>query len=140
MTGILVVITLQSGESTTIPDRKGGPPVTDNGPVIEKLMASFVREGDFGTQIEENEWVFIYNHDVAGFNHRRVGMISEKLWDFQLRHFGIANVNFKWGAVDVKSEDLGEALLAARDRMNQTRRTPRMPGVDYADPRRVVNA
>ena len=137
MTGILVVITLQYGESPTIPDRKGGPPVTDNGPAIEKLMASFVREGDFGTQIGENEWVFIYNHDVAGFNHRRVGMISEKLWDFQLRHLGMANVNFKWGAVDVKSEDLGEALLAARDRMNQTRRTPKMPGAHHAAPRRV---
>ena len=67
-------------------------------------------------------------------------MISEKLWKFQLCQLGIANLNFKWGAVDVKSEDLGEALYAASDRMNQTRRTPKMAGVDHAAPRRVVNA
>ncbi len=140
MTGILFVITLQSRESPTIADRKGAVPGTDNGPAIKKLMASFVREGDFGTQIGGTEWVFIYNHDVAGFNQRRVGRISEKLWDFQLRHLGMANMNFKWGAVDVESENLGEAWQTARDRMNQTRRTPQMPGTDHAAPRRVVNA
>jgi len=97
-------------------------------------------EGDFGTRIAENEWIFIYNHDVAGFNQRRVGMISEKLWDFQLRHLGMANVRFKWGAVDVKSEGLGEAVQAARDRMNQTRRSRKLPGADQSSSRLVVNA
>ncbi len=103
-------------------------------------MKSFVREGDFGTRIGENGWVFIYNHDVAGFNQRRVGMISEKLWDFQLRHLGMADVNFKWGAVDVQSEGLAEAVEAARDRMNKTSRTRKLPGADQTSPRRVVNA
>ena len=140
LTGILFVITLQPSESGPILERKGTAPATDNGPAIEKLMASFVREGDFGTRIAENEWIFVYNHDVVGFNQRRVGMISEKLWDFQLRHLGMANVNFKWGAVDVKSEGLGDAVQAARDRMNQTRATRKLPGADQASPRRVVNA
>lgn len=140
MTGILFVITLQPSDAEPAPDRKGAIPPPDNGPAIEKLMASFVREGDFGTRIAENEWIFIYNHDVAGFNQRRVGMISEKLWDFQLRHLGMANVRFKWGAVDVKSEGLGEAVQAARDRMNQTRRSRKLPGADQTSSRRVVNA
>jgi hypothetical protein len=140
MTGILFVISLQPSEGITVPEGKGTPPPSDNGPAIEKLMTSFVREGDFGTRIAENEWVFIYTHDVIGFNQRRVGMIAEKLWDFQLRHLGMDNVNFKWGAVDVKSESLGEAVQAARDRMNQTRRSRKLPGADQTSTRRVVNA
>jgi len=140
MTGILFVITLQPGEGAAVPERKAAAPAPDTDPAIEKLMASFVREGDFGTRIAENEWIFIYNHDVATFNQRRVGMISEKLWDFQLRHLGMANVNFKWGAIDVKSEGLAEAVQAARDHMNQTRRARKLPGADQAAARRVVNA
>ena len=140
MTGILFVITLQPNEGSPVVDRKNEASLTDSGPAVEKLMASFVREGDFGTRTTENEWIFVYNHDVSGFNQRRVGMISEKLWDFQLRHLGMANVNFKWGAVDVKSEGLGEAVQAARDRMNQTRRSRKLPGADHAAPRRAVNA
>jgi len=141
MTGILFIINLQPSEPPPAPDRKGAAaPPPDNGPAIEKLMASFVREGDFGTRIAEYEWVFIYNHDVAGFNQRRVGMISEKLWDFQLRHLGMSDVRFKWGAVDVQSEKLSAALQAARDRMNQTRRVRKLPGADQAASRRVANA
>lgn len=140
MTGILFVITLQASDGVSVVDRKSALPATENAAAIDKLMASFVREGDFGARILENEWVFVYSHDVAGFNQRRVGMISEKLWDFQLRHLGMANVSFKWGAVDVKSEPLGEAVQAARDRMNQTRRARKLPGVDQPTPRRVVNA
>lgn len=140
MTGILILITLQSNESkSTLPQAKGGHASENTTPAIEKFMASFVREGDFGSHIAENEWVFIYSNDVAGFNQRRVGMISEKLWDFQLRHLGLANVNFKWGAIDVQSEPLIIALGAARDRMNQTNRARKLPGADRVASRRVVN-
>lgn len=139
MTGILFVISLQPSEKASSPGQKGSAAIDENGPAIDKLMASFVREGDFGTRISDTEWVFIYSNDVAGFNQRRVGLISEKLWDFQLRHLGMANVSFKWGAIDVQSEPLPAALEAARDRMNQTRRARKLPGADAASPRRVVN-
>jgi len=99
-----------------------------------------VREGDFGARIGDREWVFVYNHDAAGFNQRRVGMVSEKLWDFQLRQMGMANVTFKWGAVDVSAEPLGDALQAARDRMNQGRRARKLPAGEPVLPRRAVNA
>jgi hypothetical protein len=140
MTGILIVISLQPSENrSNLPQPKGTAVAENNAPAIDKFMASFVREGDFGTHISENQWVFIYSNDVAGFNQRRVGMISEKLWDFQLRHLGLANVNFKWGAIDVQSEPLSAALDAARDRMNQTNRARKLPGADRVAPRRVVN-
>ena len=140
MTGILILISLQSNESrSSVPQPKAENSHESTSPAIEKFMASFVREGDFGSHISENEWVFIYSNDVAGFNQRRVGMISEKLWDFQLRHLGLANVNFKWGAIDVQSEPLPTALGAARDRMNQTNRSRKLPGADRVASRRVVN-
>ena len=140
MTGILIVISLQPSENrSTLPQPKGAPAPENNSAAIDKFMASFVREGDFGSHISENQWVFIYSNDVAGFNQRRVGMISEKLWDFQLRHLGLANVSFKWGAIDVQSEPMAAALDAARDRMNQTNRARKLPGADSVAPRRVVN-
>jgi hypothetical protein len=135
LTGILFVIELRSGESAPVI----AEPMPDQAEAIDKLIASFVREGDFGSRIGENEWVFIYSHDAAGFNQRRIGMIPEKLWDFQLRHLGTANLTFKWGAVDVKSEPLGASLEAARARMNQTRRSRKLPGADVMAGRRVVN-
>ncbi len=140
MTGILIVISLQPSENrSTLPQPKGTQAPENNSAAIDKFMASFVREGDFGSHISENQWVFIYSNDVAGFNQRRVGMISEKLWDFQLRHLGLANVSFKWGAIDVQSEPMAAALDAARDRMNQTNRARKLPGADSVIPRRVVN-
>jgi hypothetical protein len=135
LTGILFVIELRAGEAAPAT----AEPMPDQAEAIDKLIASFVREGDFGSRIGENEWVFIYSHDAAGFNQRRIGMIPEKLWDFQLRHLGTANLTFKWGAVDVKSEPLEASLEAARARMNQTRRSRKLPGADAMAGRRVVN-
>ncbi|MBI2687543.1 MAG: hypothetical protein HYX27_14615 [Acidobacteria bacterium] len=127
--GIVIVIALQSNTEAAVEE--------ENIPGIDRLMTSFLREGEFGSRISATEWIFVYSHDAAGFNQRRVGMISEKLWDFQLRHLGMANVTFKWGAVDVKGEPLTAALNAARDRMNQGRKASRLHG---ADTRRAVNA
>lgn len=125
ITGLLVLITMQRIEADTVP-------------AIETLMASFVREGDFGTRIDGDDWVFIYDHDVSGFNRRRVGRIAEKLWDFQLRQLGMENVHFGWAAIDVKSEPLGEAVQAARERINQTTQPRKLPGAEQAEAQLTV--
>ena len=142
MSGILFTITLTKAEAVPGTDTaKKSKEIEDLTPALEKLMTSFVRGNDFGSRIGENEWVFVYSHDTTGFNQRRVGGISEKLWDFQLRHLGMSTVSFKWGAVEVQSERLADALEAARERMNQApRRRSKLPGSDYAGPRQVVNA
>jgi hypothetical protein len=142
MSGILFTITLTKAEAAPGADvAKKSKEIEDLTPALEKLMASFVRGNDFGSRIGENEWVFVYSYDTTGLNQRRVGGISEKLWDFQLRHLGMSTVSFKWGAVEVQSERLADALQAARERMNQApRRRSRLPGSDYTGPRQVVNA
>ncbi len=140
LSGILFIITAQGEDGAATSGQAAAESPDDSSASIEKLMSSFVREGDFGARIGDREWVFVYNHDAAGFNQRRVGMVSEKLWDFQLRQIGMANVTFKWGAVDVSSEPLGDALQAARDRMNQGRRARKLPAGEPVLPRRAVNA
>jgi len=141
MSGILFTIILTKAEAVATDTAKKSKELEDLTPALEKLMASFVRDNDFGSRIADNEWVFVYQHDATGFNQRRVGGIGEKLWDFQLRHLGMSTISFKWGAVEVQSEPLGAALEAARERMNQApRRRSKLPGSDYSGPRQVVNA
>jgi hypothetical protein len=143
MTGILFTIALSKAESAPVAEagKKPAVEVPDLTEAMDRLMNSFVKDQDFGAHIGENEWVFVYKFDATGFNQRRVAGISEKLWDFQLRHLGMSSVAFKWGAVEVEAEKLEDALAAARDRMNQSpKRARKLPGADTPQPRRVVNA
>jgi hypothetical protein len=141
MSGILFTITLTKAEAQSAEKGKKPVELPDLTVEMNRLMNSFLRETDFGCQIDENEWVFVYRPDATGFNQRRVGGISEKLWDFQLRHLGMSTVSFKWGAVEVQDEKLADALTAARERMNQApRKNRRLPGPDLSGTRKVVNA
>lgn len=100
-------------------------------------MGSMVREGDFGVKVSDEQWVFVYRIDSQGFSQRRVAGLSEKLWDFQLRHLGLSNLSFSWAAVNVKSERLQDSVTAAIERMDSSRRGSKKPVADRA--RLVVN-
>jgi len=104
---------------------------------VETLMGSMVREGDFGVKVSDEQWIFVYRMDDQGFSQRRVAGLSEKLWDFQLRHLGLSNLSFSWAAVNVNSERLQDAVTAAIERMESSRRGSKKPGADRA--RLVVN-
>lgn len=104
---------------------------------VETLMGSMVREGDFGVKVSDEQWVFVYRIDSQGFSQRRVAGLSEKLWDFQLRHLGLSNLSFSWAAVNVKSERLQDSVTAAIERMDSSRRGSKKPVADRA--RLVVN-
>lgn len=106
---------------------------------VENLMRSLLRDGDFGCQTSDFEWVFIYPHDTMGLNQRRVGLVPEKLWDFKLRNINLTHLTFRWGAVDVKSEPLPASIEAARSRLYATRRNRTLPGAYGVGPQRVVN-
>ncbi len=104
---------------------------------VETLMGSMVREGDFGVKVSDEQWVFVYRIDSQGFSQRRVSGLSEKLWDFQLRHLGLSNLSFSWAALNVNSERLEVAVTAAIERMESSRRGSKKPSVDRA--RLLVN-
>jgi hypothetical protein len=135
MSGIVFVISLQLPEGAPLPAE-----LYEVMPAVENLMESFVREEDFGCRVSESQWLFVYEQDPSGFNQRRSAMISEKLWDFQLRHLGLSSLRFKWGAVDVVDESLADAVNAARARMEQSRKTRKTAGYDVQSGRKVVNA
>jgi len=104
---------------------------------VESLMESMVREGDFGVKVADEQWIFVYRLDDQGYSQRRVAGLSEKLWDFQLRHLGLSNLSFSWAAVNVNAERLQVAVTAAIERMESSRRGSKKPGADRA--RLVVN-
>lgn len=104
---------------------------------VEMLMGSMVRDGDFGVKVSDEQWVFVYRIDSQGFSQRRVAGLSEKLWDFQLRHLGLSNLSFSWAAVNVNAERLQAAVAAAIERMESSRRGSKKPGADRA--RLLVN-
>jgi hypothetical protein len=89
---------------------------------VETLMTSMIREGDFGVQLAEDQWLFVYRIDDQGLSQRRVAGLSERLWDFQLRHLGLSNLSFSWAAVNVNSERFSDAVAAAVERMEASRR------------------
>lgn len=140
MSGFLFVITVETKDHVLDGNRKGSAEVEGTTTLVDKLMSSFVRDGDFGARLAENEWVFVYPHDGGGLNQRRMGMITERLWDFKLRHLELANVDFKWGAIDVKTERLNDALEVARSRMDQSRNGRKLPGAYSMPTRQAVNA
>jgi hypothetical protein len=137
--GIVVLISLHMLEGAADAREEQLKEHADS-PAIEKLMNSFLREGDFGCRIDTTEWVIIYSDDAAGINQRRVALISEKLWDFQLRQLGMTNINFQWGAVSVKSELLRDSVRAARDRCAVNAKKTVRPAARPETPRKAVNA
>lgn len=140
MSGILVIVAIADTQSMPGLATPIDGSIREPQDEVVELMSTFVREGDFGSRISSTEWVFVYKQDAYGLNQRRVGLISEKLWDFKLRHLGLATMTFRWGAVDVQEESPAAALEAARERMRQSSRGRKLPTGDRGAARVVVNA
>jgi hypothetical protein len=135
MSGIVITISITDFTrlSATVSEKEL-PALLDS---VEVLMSSMVRDGDFGVKVATDQWVFVYRIDDNGFSQRRVAGLSEKLWDFQLRHLGLSNISFSWAAVNVHAERLTDAVTAAVERMEVSRRGTKKSGADRA--RLVVN-
>jgi hypothetical protein len=130
MSGIVITISITDFNrlSTTVGE-KDLAPLLDS---VEVLMSSMVRDGDFGVKVAADQWVFVYRIDENGFSQRRVAGLSEKLWDFQLRHLGLSNISFNWAAVNVHAERLSDAVTAAVERMEASRRGTKKSGAERA--------
>jgi hypothetical protein len=90
---------------------------------ITNFIVGLIRDDDFTCRMAKDEFLMICPGDHGAEAHRRLTAISEHLWDYQLRVAGTAPILFTWGAVDVKRERLVDAISAATERMEQTRRT-----------------
>lgn len=119
MTGIVIAISINDFDR--LGGAEGEASVSALLDSVEGLMDSMVRERDFGVKVSAEQWIFVYPMDDNGFSQRRVAGISEKLWDFQLRHLGQSNISFSWAAVNVRDERLSEGVSAAMERMEASR-------------------
>jgi hypothetical protein len=106
---------------------------------VENLVGSMTGNKGFATRRNDDEYLLIFPHDSGPAAQRLLTQISERLWDFQLRSLGSFSILFSWGAVEVVSEQLSEAIAAANEQMYQTKRT-RMGALDaQGSRRRAVN-
>jgi hypothetical protein len=138
ITGLLVVISI-----TDIANLRKSQPresFDDMMASVDRLMVNLLNSEDCGFRSREDEWILVLQRSDLEAPHRRVSLISEKLWDFQLRSLGLASVLFCWGAVEAEHERLVDAIDAAREQMDQTRKGRRSVNMSYLDSsRKAVN-
>jgi len=112
VTGLVVSIGVNASRK---PDRKMPESVL-------KLIQSLIGPNDFATQSGEDEFLLIYPRERGASAQRRLNQIAQQLWDFQLRSLGSFHILFSWGGVEVRSESIEEAIAAASERMQETKR------------------
>ena len=90
---------------------------------ISGLIRSLLGPNDFAARSSSEEFLLIYPYDRGAAAQRRLSLVAEQLWDFQLRSLGSLSVQFSWGGVEVLSESIEEAIASATERMQETRRS-----------------
>ena len=90
---------------------------------VRTLIQSLLGPHDFACASATDEYLLIFPDAQGAAAQRRLGEISQKLWDFQLRMLGQAAILFSWGGVEVHGEAIDEAIQSASERMEETRRT-----------------
>lgn len=89
---------------------------------VTGLMQSLIGPDDFACQTDPEEFLLIYPNESGASAQKRLSLIAQQLWDFQLRSLGSFQILFSWGGVEVKSESIEEAVASASERMQETRR------------------
>lgn len=117
-----IVISISINEFNQLKSTMGDEALTSLLDSVDALMGTMIRDSDFGVKAGADQWVFVYSIDENGFSQRRVAGLSEKLWDFQLRHLGQSNISFSWAAVNVNDERFSDGVSAAVERMEASRR------------------
>ncbi len=93
---------------------------------VRALIHSLIGPNDFAAQSGKDEFLLIYPGERGASAQRRLSLIAEQLWDFQLRSMGALTILFSWGGVEVRSETIDEAIASATERMQETRRNRRV--------------
>jgi len=105
---------------------------------LSNLIRSLLREDrDFAGRSQEDEYVLLFPGDIGDEGQRRLFHLSERLWDFQLRSLGGLALMLSWGGLEVNNMPVPEAVTAARDRLEESRRGRAKPGSTFRSARRV---
>jgi hypothetical protein len=92
---------------------------------VAGLMRTVVGAKGFAAPRGEAEYVIVFPGETGAEAYRRVRQVTERLWDYQLRSLAqdaVTFTSFSWGTAEVISESLSDAIAAAAEQMNETRR------------------
>ena len=89
---------------------------------VRMLIQSMIGPNDFAAQSGPDEFLLIFPGERGASAQRRLNLVAQQLWDFQLRSLGSFSILFSWGGVEVRSESIDEAIASATERMEETRR------------------
>lgn len=103
---------------------------------LETLIGSLLQPSDFACRSSEDEYILVFPNESGPSAQRRLNVVAEKFWDFQLRSIGNVSVLLSWGAVEVHGETFADAVASASERMYQTRRNRKTVPLDSARSRR----
>jgi hypothetical protein len=92
-------------------------------PSVGNYIAGLLSEKDFACRTAYDEFVMVCRGQEAAQSQRRLNLVSERLWDYQLRGSGACSILFSCGAVQANNQPLAEALASAAERMRETKRT-----------------
>ncbi|MEQ1885227.1 MAG: hypothetical protein ABL967_09215 [Bryobacteraceae bacterium] len=95
----------------------------DSSALLRELSEDLLTPEDFGCNIGADEFLLYCANQRGADAQRRLRLITQHLWDLQLRLLNSGVTPFAWGAVEVEDEPMGEAVAAATERMNETLRT-----------------
>lgn len=90
---------------------------------ITNFLTELTRPGDMLCRSSRDEFILLCPNERGSDSRRRLGAISQQLWDYQLRNLSNFSVLFSWGSEEAWRARLSDALDAARDSMSLTRRT-----------------
>jgi hypothetical protein len=93
---------------------------------VADFLRTLLTAQDFGCQSGADEYILICMGEQGAAAQRRLSVISEKLWDFQLRSIGGLGVQFSWGSAEARGERIGEAVAGAIEQMQETRQSRRV--------------
>jgi hypothetical protein len=89
---------------------------------VNGVIQSLIGPADFACQSGAEEYLLIYPGERGVSAQRRLSLVAQQLWDFQIRSLGSVSILFSWGGVEVRSESIDEAIATANERMQETRR------------------
>ncbi len=107
--------------------------VAEHGPVasdqlmgsIHHLITGLAADQGSASHTGDDEFVLLFAGETGVAAKRRIQLVSERLWDFQLRSLGSFSVIFSWGASESTGDSALNTVRFAREQMLESQRNRR---------------
>ncbi len=110
-----LVVSISVGSGSALPES------------VIRLVYSLIGPDDFAARWGEDEFVLLYPKERTAEARRRLSLVAQQLWDFQLGSLGALQIRFNWGAVEVCAEPIDKAIAAAIERIEETKQGRKSP-------------